>query len=69
LGVQLTFGTAAMEQFPHAFALHKKSDLPKTVLDGINRCQTIHGCAANYTKDGKLDIHCRNGTHTFVVDS
>lgn len=67
LGVQLTFGRTDDEEFPHAFALHKKNKLPKTILSSIDRCQDIHGCVANYTENGKLDIHCRNGTHVVVV--
>lgn len=67
LGVQQTFGDAQGQNFPHAFALHKKDILPPIVLNGVHNCQTVRGCTANYTMDGELYIHCRNGTHTFVV--
>lgn len=67
LGVQMNFGRNPGDMFPHAFALHKKNDLPKEMMNSIDRCKKIHGCVAEYNENGKLDLHCRNGTHHVMV--
>jgi hypothetical protein len=44
----------------NAFAIHSKmvTDWPQYAQDTLEICKTVHGCYANYTNEGILDISC-----------
>ena len=63
LGVQRNWGVSSEEAeglMRNAFAIHSKvvTDWPQYAQDTLEICKTVHGCYANYTKEGILDIGC-----------
>ena len=56
LAVQADWGD---EVTSHAFAIHKKKmDWPGDMLRELEICKKDHGCYAEYSEDGKLEIGC-----------
>jgi len=59
LGFQWTYGAGQNDtRYKHAFAIHKKHTMPENFHREVELCKTKHGCYANYTEDGELQIGC-----------
>eukprot|EP00550_Attheya_septentrionalis_P000253 CAMPEP_0198291756 /NCGR_PEP_ID=MMETSP1449-20131203/9178_1 /TAXON_ID=420275 /ORGANISM="Attheya septentrionalis, Strain CCMP2084" /LENGTH=364 /DNA_ID=CAMNT_0043990437 /DNA_START=395 /DNA_END=1492 /DNA_ORIENTATION=- len=59
LGYQMKFGKRPNDtEALMAFALHKAKEMPDFFHMELDICKRIHGCYANYTDDGILQIGC-----------
>lgn len=62
LGVQMTYtwDPEKDSQFRHAFAIHKKIDLPPWIMRDLEQCRLRRGCDAKQIGPGDYYIGCNN---------
>lgn len=67
LGVQKNWNFAKWkkQQFPQAFGMHTKHNLPREMESDLNYCASQRGCFARYNRNGRLEMGC-TGTRDMV---